>query len=624
MIQTTECLTDNHLTDRFQAAFDQGIGFSGIRQARKFAGQELGFQALAGTPQAKRLEEAIEVALVKSARRIVCLSRNLPPNIIFDRLVDLYHRQPRLGSRSSTSALRQQYSTPIPIAYLVAVLAQVNDSTTVFEPTAGNGALLITSNPLAVYANEIDLARARNLRQQGYVRVSEIDATSSCVLPHELCDRLLLNPPFGSFQRLDGMVPGNETWLIFNQGCKSALSTDQIDRAIAWQTLGGMKPDGRAVLLLGGERTGQSDHKRSNAYNSLHNRKFFKVLYENYRVECHFTIDGNLYQKQGAGFPVDVVVIDGRGKTDKPLPAVKLPHVYLNFAELKELLPPESATVKPPLEMWYSGVSSQRELEILLAAGVKRILLDPFQFRKLKNDLSLVLPEDVELMLDSGAYAAFKSRRPLLAVSEFLDVAHESFVDRNGTLRNFNRVVAPDVIQNPELTLTRWNEVKKLVLPWIPIWQWGGDRAVLEQMLCESPVVGIGGLVPLMRAQDSMMLEQLQRLCNEFPRRFHLFGLCWMEALDQLKFQVASADTSAWLSHRSGKVICVNADGRLKRFNARRFNFSGSSRDWCIQSARNLHAFLNRQVEVDELTIDRLMVLDFERAKNLLSSEVFC
>ena len=59
----------------------------------------------------------------------------------------LLQRQPNLSVRSSTSVLQQAYSTPIPIAYLASALAGIDGKTTVYEPTAGNGALLIGANP---------------------------------------------------------------------------------------------------------------------------------------------------------------------------------------------------------------------------------------------------------------------------------------------------------------------------------------------------------------------------------------------------------------------------------------------------------------------------------------------
>ena len=67
----------------------------------------------------------------------------------------------------------------------------------------------------------------------------------------------------------------------------------------------------------------------------------FNLLYANYRVTQHVSVWGDLFRKQGAGFPIDVIVIEGRGKSDRPLPAAEVPAIYKSFTELKELIPNE-------------------------------------------------------------------------------------------------------------------------------------------------------------------------------------------------------------------------------------------------------------------------------------------
>ena len=76
---------------------------------------------------------------------------------------------------TSTSVLQQAYSTPVPIAYLTGKLAGIDAETTVYEPTAGNGALLLLANPGKAIANEINPQRAAALRSQGFI-VTEHDA----------------------------------------------------------------------------------------------------------------------------------------------------------------------------------------------------------------------------------------------------------------------------------------------------------------------------------------------------------------------------------------------------------------------------------------------------------------
>ena len=76
-------------------------------------------------------------------------------------LVDLYGRQPNLSTRTSTSMRDQAYSTPAPLAFVASRLAGVAQADKVFEPTAGNGMLLIEAQDEKVRANELSPERAR-------------------------------------------------------------------------------------------------------------------------------------------------------------------------------------------------------------------------------------------------------------------------------------------------------------------------------------------------------------------------------------------------------------------------------------------------------------------------------
>ncbi len=101
-----------------------------------------------------------------------------------------------------------------------------------------------------------------------------------------------------------------------------------------------MEDDGRALLILGG-KLGVDEERRSERYNTLESRGFFYALYQQYAVTQHIFIWGDLYRKQGAGFPIDLIVIEGRGRSERPLPAADVPIIYKLFAELKELIPHE-------------------------------------------------------------------------------------------------------------------------------------------------------------------------------------------------------------------------------------------------------------------------------------------
>lgn len=318
------------LVEAFTQAFSNGNTFQTIYQARQLAQSILGKSVIPGTPAAKLVDESIERGLVRVASQLVSVGNT--PLQVYESLVDLYQHQPILGTRSSTSVAQQAYSTPLPIAYVASKLARITPTSTVYEPTAGHGALLVGSNPTNVIANEINSERADELVQQGY-SVTQHDATT--YLPKQKVDVVILNPPFGSVR-----VEGESKVFAVPEagvGVTRAFATTQIEYAIALQALRAMKAEGTAVLLLSGKMG--NEQERSNRYNSKLSRAFYYALYQQYNVTQHLSIRGELYARQGAGFPIDLIVIEGQGKSKRPLPAALVPRVYYSFEELKELVP---------------------------------------------------------------------------------------------------------------------------------------------------------------------------------------------------------------------------------------------------------------------------------------------
>lgn len=61
---------------------------------------------------------------------------------------------------------------------------------------------------------------------------------------------------------------------------------------------------------------------------------FFEHLHDNYGVLDHFTVDGALYAKQGAGWNVDIITIQGKGKSRTALPSAKAPRMITEWNEL--------------------------------------------------------------------------------------------------------------------------------------------------------------------------------------------------------------------------------------------------------------------------------------------------
>jgi len=344
------------LTEAYRAHFSEGNKFPSIRNARTFATEHLEAIEYKGELSNRTIEECIEKSVVLVAAQV---SRDSSDRLkTFDNLVELYESMPRLMSRTSDSVMLQQYSTPIPLGILAQQLAGIDAEKTVYEPTAGNGALLTGANPSLVTANELDPNRASQLRQQGY-GTTQRDAAE--YRPDQKFDVVIANPPFGKTEDLEGNTQKILIELSNPAPGTRAYPTAKLDHAIAFKSLAAMKEDGKAVLILGAPMEQKTGAEASDAYNGPENRAFFHTLYNNYNVTQHFTVSGDLYGKQGTSFPVDVLVIDGRGESELSLPAAETPLVYRTWEQLREVM----------VESVGESLDQRRSLESLLTEPVE-------------------------------------------------------------------------------------------------------------------------------------------------------------------------------------------------------------------------------------------------------------
>jgi hypothetical protein len=291
----------------------------------------------AETPEisAKEQDEAKELEITKQARMIV-LQGDAPAQT-YAQLVRLYENQPKLDAKTSTSKINQAYSTPAPMAYAVSRLADVVGGKVVAEPSAGNGMLLIERHAgQTIEANEIDPSRRSRLERQGIVS-SDQDATTW--QPESTPDRVIANPPFGQVME----AGGKNKVFVTPMG-----ETTSIDHAIVLQSLATMAEDGRAAFIIGGPPpTVRTPEARAEYYRKGKAGAFFAHLYGNNNVIDHFTVAGKLYNKQGAGWPLDVFVIQGKTRSANTLPGLKPPRMIGSWEELShELERPDSERIR--------------------------------------------------------------------------------------------------------------------------------------------------------------------------------------------------------------------------------------------------------------------------------------
>lgn len=242
---------------------------------------------LADTPGFRRLElnEEVEGQLASLVTPVGRRSSNVHE---FSIRLDsgLAPHQERNGTRLKL----QQFSTPFPIARAAFDVLAPQDGETLLEPTIGNGTLASSflGRNVAITGIELDPARAaRASRLLDGVTVLEGNFLEKARELDRSFDMFLANPPFENL----------ETNVVVTDRLGSKTTLRRLDHQIAWEGLQRLDPNGRAFLVLPGDMitNGKLDGAR---------RYWDNYLRQNYHVAGSAAVEGRLYRKMGAEFPV--------------------------------------------------------------------------------------------------------------------------------------------------------------------------------------------------------------------------------------------------------------------------------------------------------------------------------
>lgn len=295
------------------------------------------------------VKEYAELAIVLKARSIALSDQPLQAR--YESIVDLYQSQVNISHRTSQSILLQQYSTPAPISFLAGIFVNADQNISVFEPSAGNGLLVIAANPSRVVVNEIDSLRRSNLQDQGYKQVLSQDATQPFKGFEKKFDALLTNPPFGLLQH----DVKYETFRI-----------EVLDHLMALRALDCMKDNGKAAIIIGGH----TRYDKKGRIQKGKNRFFFNYLFSRYNVVDIIPIDGHkLYSRQGTSFDTRLMLIDGRKSKPNgaaPLKNQERDKVVDSFEELFERImrvtTPRKEIIMTKIELEAQALAVELEL----------------------------------------------------------------------------------------------------------------------------------------------------------------------------------------------------------------------------------------------------------------------
>ncbi len=257
----------------------------------------------------------------------------------FNLIKDIYQKQPILSQRTSNSILLQQYSTPAPIAFLCGEYVKegkLEFKGQLFEPTAGNGMMTIDFMPQQCCVNELDELRYRNLTTQGFAVASNRNAKDLKYIERKF-QGVITNPPFET-------LPKDE-YETFD-----GYTIKHLDHLLAIYALDAMADNGRASIIIGGH----TEYEKNGVLLNGKNRVFLSYLYSHYNVEDVINVNGDLYARQGTGFDIRLILINGRKKVIggfAPLRDNAKPEVVNTFDELYDRIFSlfDTANLKPEI-----------------------------------------------------------------------------------------------------------------------------------------------------------------------------------------------------------------------------------------------------------------------------------
>lgn len=317
---------------------------------RRFAGIVFGENAPLKTAdnRLRGVQEAIESAIL----RRFAGEHQEASLAAFQRAVHLDNHQPVFGYRDSDSVALQQYSTPLPLSVAAQHIVGDANGLKVLEPAIGNGSLVSMLRGAEITGCEISAARSRQVEGVfGGDNVPKIvtgDFTAlSQTLPGDF-DVVIANPPFGGLDKPVQFM---------------GLQVTRIDHLIALQALSRRKPDGISVFIVGADHDNIYPEKAGVI--SGGSLRFFNWLTDHYEVKA-FEVAGNLYAKQGAGYPVRVVAVGAKlpdeiAATRKKGGAHRL--AELSVARTTDELWEAAVSVRS----WISGAPVTEEEEIRVA-----------------------------------------------------------------------------------------------------------------------------------------------------------------------------------------------------------------------------------------------------------------
>lgn len=264
--------------------------------------------------------------------------------------------QPTYAYSDSSKELYKQYSTPCPIGAIIAQYTGMDEAEFIFEPSAGNGLLLVGANPRITHVNEIDKSRKQSLEHQGFGRItSENAAQPFPEMMHKVHDVVVTNPPFASWD--DTKFDKERIIQKYFNKHRGLANHIRLEHLMAGLALYTMTDDGKAAIIIMGHVYFGDDGLFAKY------RPFFNWLYRHYKVDDVINMNSyKLYNKQGAVTKTMLILIGGRKSKPSGVAPNKSeqPHLEDMVETFEDLWEQTKSHIKPNIDTIIKQLKTAR------------------------------------------------------------------------------------------------------------------------------------------------------------------------------------------------------------------------------------------------------------------------
>lgn len=217
---------------------------------------------------------------------------------------------------------------------------------------------------------------------------------------------------------------------------------------------------------------------------------------------------------------------------------------------------------------WYaSGLERDPSiLKLFKNLNGKYVLFNYKSILESPNCLHLLDKLDLYCIIDSGAFSIFNQQRKnmknptqqqhLFEVETLDSMILEGYARFINEHKNNHRIMGffpLDCIGDPVQTKKNYKRLKELTDAKIyPVWQFTDSLDELDRLVQEEhEMIGLGGLVPLLKSQKHVIREVLDKVIERYPAvNFHALGIS-----DELlqEYRIFSADSTSFLNARKYK-----------------------------------------------------------------------